>query len=715
MYHIRGESILTFLEDKTTRLPRFQRKQTWNNDQNFKLVISLFKDFPIGVTIINKQTFLGKSTRWLLDGRQRRNALEKMYQDPENIYIWAKKYIGIKSSDNDFEIRSKFWLKLDTYINDADESEFNDAKNQAKENGENEFYYDGKVYYVNSKKEDNEEIEEYEDDFQEDDSESEIVSKSDNELVLEYNRDIKGNLEELLFIILTVHNKTASKSGFTAPFDLRNKINNLAYSVNGNQSLSGQFLKTFISEFLQYIEDQQLPEANISSLVSFYKSRYQLIDKEWSKVSSFIDQNWSDIADSIKVTQIIKTRLQEAIIGIIETIGITSTDSQMIFTLINKEGTKLSAVEILSAKPSWNIIVNSPSNDVEKERKLLYDALKNNAIENTVRWDYPATTYSRLFNFDFLFPKLDYQVPPQLDRKLTLGFKILSGIYQNGIKKSDVDKLSTNRDLTWESDIDQVISDLQTMGKLLSQSDYFKYLFGLGKSYLEITSDAVTLNFLFTCYYDFIRKEKPIGSGTKAKKFIHNAIILADKLMYEYVTFKWRGSGDAKISRNIIAFSSLPDQFIPVSNELWKNLFKKINDEYEIDDIDINFGLSKSLIYHVYSIMSFTCTSAKIFNVDHIIPQTLFDASSIPKANLIKNALFNLCILPEISNQKKNDKKLDQISDKELINQIEYFSGIKQADFNKFSDVQNWEELRNKRRDFFEEKFILERNTLLNN
>ena len=36
MYHIRGESILTFLEDRTTRLPRFQRKQTWNNDQNFK-------------------------------------------------------------------------------------------------------------------------------------------------------------------------------------------------------------------------------------------------------------------------------------------------------------------------------------------------------------------------------------------------------------------------------------------------------------------------------------------------------------------------------------------------------------------------------------------------------------------------------------------------------------------------------------------------------
>jgi hypothetical protein len=74
------------------------------------------------------------------------------------------------------------------------------------------------------------------------------------------------------------------------------------------------------------------------------------------------------IEKSIEVERIIKCRLQEAIIGIIETIGITATDSQMIFTLINKEGTKLSAVEILSAKPSWNITVKSPSNDVEKER-----------------------------------------------------------------------------------------------------------------------------------------------------------------------------------------------------------------------------------------------------------------------------------------------------------------------------------------------------------
>ena len=711
MYHIRGESILTFLEDRTTRLPRFQRKQTWNNDQNFKLAISVFKDFPIGVTIINKQTLNGKSTRWLLDGRQRRNALEKMYQDPENIYIWAKKYLGIKSSDQSIDIQEKYWHKIEAYLNDADEAGFNDARNEAIENGENEFYYDGKVYSVSSKIE---VIEDYEGGFSEDDLESEIIAKSDDELTSEYNRSVKGNLDELLFIIQTVHNKTISKSGFTGPFDLRKHIPNLSYSINGNQNLSGQHLKTFISEFLKYIEDNQLKAVNSKSLLLFYKSRYQLADKEWLKVSTLINQNWVAIEKSIEVERIIKCRLQEAIIGIIETIGITATDSQMIFTLINKEGTKLSAVEILSAKPSWNITVKSPSNDVEKERTLLYDAIKNDAIVDTVRWDYPATLYSRLSEFDFLLPKLDYQISNQLDKKLTIGFKILSGIYQKGIKKEDVDALSLNRDITWESDIDSHISDLQLMGKVLSDSNYFKFLTGLGKSFMEITSDAVALNFLFTCYHDFVKKGKPVGNSTKTKMFVHNAIILADKLMFEYITFKWRGSSDGKISKNISTFSTLNDKFTMVDDQNWINLFKTINDHYEIDDSDITFGLSKSLIYHTYSIMGYTCPSASSFDIDHIIPQALFDSSSIPKSNLIKNALFNLCPLPSKTNVRKNDKKLKDITDNWLIGQIETFSNIKSKDFNKFSDVQNWQELKKVRRVIFEKEFIDARKKILN-
>ncbi|MDX8388306.1 MAG: DUF262 domain-containing protein [Ghiorsea sp.] len=121
MYNVRPETISTFLDDRTIRFPRFQRKQTWKHEQNFKLSISVFKSYPIGVTIINKQSFGSKSTRWLLDGRQRRNALILMQQNPENIYDWAKKFFGLKNSDQHQDIKNKFWDKIAEYLNESDE------------------------------------------------------------------------------------------------------------------------------------------------------------------------------------------------------------------------------------------------------------------------------------------------------------------------------------------------------------------------------------------------------------------------------------------------------------------------------------------------------------------------------------------------------------------------------------------------------------------
>ena len=51
MYEIRPETLKTFVEDSNIKLPRFQRKQTWDSKKNFELCISLFKEYPIGVTI----------------------------------------------------------------------------------------------------------------------------------------------------------------------------------------------------------------------------------------------------------------------------------------------------------------------------------------------------------------------------------------------------------------------------------------------------------------------------------------------------------------------------------------------------------------------------------------------------------------------------------------------------------------------------------------
>ena len=118
MYEIRPESVYTFITDRNVKLPRFQRKQTWDKKKNFQLCISVFKEYPIGVCIlsVSEDTKQNKKIRWLLDGRQRRNALTQMYEEPENIYDWAKSFIKFKANDQPDELADKYWEKVNEYL-----------------------------------------------------------------------------------------------------------------------------------------------------------------------------------------------------------------------------------------------------------------------------------------------------------------------------------------------------------------------------------------------------------------------------------------------------------------------------------------------------------------------------------------------------------------------------------------------------------------------
>lgn len=73
---------------------------------------------PIGVCILSVDEGKGKIIRWLHDARQRKNALHLMYEDPENIYTWSKKFIGFKNSDQPSEIEEKFWTRISEYMED---------------------------------------------------------------------------------------------------------------------------------------------------------------------------------------------------------------------------------------------------------------------------------------------------------------------------------------------------------------------------------------------------------------------------------------------------------------------------------------------------------------------------------------------------------------------------------------------------------------------
>jgi hypothetical protein len=367
MYEIRPETIKSFIEDRNIKLPRFQRKQTWDDKKNFQLCISIFKGFPIGVSILNIENNDGIITRWLLDGRQRRNALTQFYRDPENIYLWAKKFVGFKNSDQLQDIEEKFYEKLNLYL-EEDEIE-----------------------------------EEYENYNEENNLNNDNDSKNDDDLELKYDSSKQG-IDLLLHIIKLIHNKTTKYSGFTRPFDFSKEIENLPYEIiiEGQKKFSSLKLKSFINEYINSCSNEYKDHKTKENFIDYINDRFRPNETNMKKIKNKIEHNWEKIYERIDILDKINNLYMNSKIGLIEVKNLKSVDAQKIFNIINSEGTKLSAVEILSAKPSWNIVIDNVSEKQKSEVEKLYKKI-NVQTDSIVKWDLPATFISRLNNSEILF------------------------------------------------------------------------------------------------------------------------------------------------------------------------------------------------------------------------------------------------------------------------------------------------------------------------
>ena len=655
MYEIRPESIKTFITDRNVKLPRFQRKQTWDDKKNFQLCISLFKEYPIGVSILSVDESKGRTIRWLLDGRQRKNALTMMYDDPENIYNWAKKFIGFKNSDQPSEIEEKFYTKINEYI-EADLDEEYEIVSQINE---------------------------------EDDSEVQEGANEDNFDLNSYG------LALLLDIIKIIHNKQKKNTGFTKPFDFTKYVNKLPYvDIEAvGVKLSSRRVKTFIDEYRKYCDDEYIDYDNQNSFYKFLEIRCDIQDDK--KTQTLISSNWRAIRERILIVEKIDTLLTNSKIGMIEVKNLSPSDSQKIFNIINSEGEKLTAVEILSAKPHWNIVVDNPSQATIDAAKNLYNKI-GTVQTNIVRWDLPATFIKRIGkNFvlkQFTDSKTDFE------KELTMGFKILSSILVGGVKKEDIEVMSKVPNVNWSTDIESLIYDFQNMLKLIASFDYFKYFRSWNTSMMELTSDAVALDFIAIVYKDWCRKGKPVGDS-KAKQFQKNCFILWDRLIYEYINKQWRGSSDSKIANNISLLVNEPDLFEAVPEHKWKSILEdQIFATSTIETIDISMAMMKPLLYHMYCLKSMQGPDTSYgLEVDHIIPQTLFNESSIARKEVVQDNLLNLGLLPKDENIAKSNKKLILIDSQWLKDQVTKYEFIDESNFLEYSNVNNYEKMFNER------------------
>lgn len=665
MYEIRPETLKTFVENSDIKLPRFQRKQTWNEISNFKLCVSLFKKYPIGVTIIEKDA--NSTDQFLLDGRQRRNALDTFYNDPERIYDWARRFVKFKNNIQPDELVQLCREKINDYIEadvEADDASIK-QESDASDSPDDENYSEGNNYPI----------------------ENSIIP-------------LTSGIDFLIEIIKTIHNKDKQQryTGLTKPFYFVDYVQNLPY-VSGDKIVSKK-LRTFLREYKIYAKNEKLHADKADSFINFMHYRFsgnsiQNVDK----FEKNIIQQWEAIKNRLSILDRIDSMFNNEKIGIIEVSDISQADSQKIFNIINSAGSHLTAAEIMSAQAAWNIPI-FPVPEIAEKIKRLYENMDIQLSDKFVRWDYPATLLSSLTEADFIF---SFDNKDDFSNKLTLGFKLLAGIILGKMKKDDVNKLSKN-EKHWVENYNTTINDLNRMLKVIKSSAFFNFFQTWKTPFHKITSDFPSLCFIIVMYNDWCRKGKPVSSGASRDLFLKNAYALFDRLIFEYATSQWQASGDTRIARMLE--NGMNEAFSLVPFEDWKKLFNEILEKDTANDIPVRVNFMKPILYLLYSLKGIRAPQADSFDIDHIIPQRFFDGRGYSQK---KDNLFNLGILPKKDNISKSDTPLDLIRDKWLISQIEEYEFISDSERKLYSSVDDYKNLFEKQKNIYLKVFEEER------
>lgn len=680
-YKIEPLALDKFINDKNYKLPRYQRKDTWKKDQYFKLCISLFQGYPIGVSIVNSKD----GTYWLLDGRQRRTCLKKLAEEPVTVYEWARKFCKFKFSSDELEVKEKFYYEVKKYLgSDIDEEE--QAENK----------------------------------------ESDEEEAIDNIPDFEESNEIFKNLSKLLDYILMVHPGNTSDNAWFKAFNFKDffrpkPISYLQQNINNPSQycINQAELCKFIRDTYDEVYDKELHCLSIDKFIIYIENKWEFKGEEgtpeWKKnKKNFEHKVLNEVKDKILASYSaineLDNVLSNARIGMIYLSNASTLDAQNIFSRINKEGTQLSASELLSAKPYWNIRVNL--NSIDKQRvRILYKKLNIDFDEQGVRWDIPATLISRIDSKYHLFYHYSNTEDNEIKfdvNEITTGFKLLSACKVKGISKIALDKLEDPGILNWEDNLETYIDQMRQMiATIYAKLPEFQTLILWNKNIHKLLGDAPTFE-LLAIAYDFYSKfqDDMIEGNTRLKEFISHIKNHFDRLVFEKVTGKWKGSSDSLFARNTsdLYISSRTAPLSIEENQAWERMIESAiagridNQEAKQENMEVLLYYSKMLSQEQ------PWTGDTQFDIDHIYPQTNFRSNGNINQTLC-NALGNLAILPKQVNESKKEKSLKFIKD-EIKQKVSYYEKIQSSDFEKYSQPENIEKLLKERGNSYKQILI---------
>lgn len=653
-YIIEPISVFSFVTDPSIKLPRFQRKATWNKEQNFELAISIFQDYPVGVVIVNKE----KDESWLLDGRQRRTALIEMRENPIILYDWAKKYIGFKANEDPSELRKNYWGKVDKYLQKEDTNEKDSSAG----------IYEGE--------------EELEDSF---DSEKQ-----------------KEGLQILLDLILMVHQIKNGASRWERDFNFTDFFYKIEYvNQREDNKINPVKLRKFLLDFKEDLKNKPVTKENFTE---YYLDKFAIRDNKETKFREEINHKWNDISFAIETISKSEKIFIDARIGLIKLTNVSPLDAQNIFSRINRGGTLLKAEELLSAKPFWNAKVNNANTKLKDIVKTMYERIGVEIPKDIYRWDIAATLLQRINDKGLFFDSYKGSAENgKVDiEQITLGFKLISSVFERGMSGKHVNNLEKNTNINWETSIDYLIEDIDKICEILMKDSFFEFFQSWKKPLAKLMGNAIVLEFITIVLEDWKDLGKPTVSSNAYNRFKQHARILFDRLVYEYSTKMWRGSGDSKMAADI---NNWKERIKPVSQETWIEFISAAcNGKYKGENVTQQILTPVLYYYYILTDRSPINALNTQFEVDHLYPQEKFkDNCMVDISN--KDCLCNLSLLPKKENVSKNNKSLREIVDTWLIQQIATYADIQQHDFEKYSDLSNIEELKSHRKTLYENAF----------
>ena len=123
----------------------------------------------------------------------------------------------------------------------------------------------------------------------------------------------------------------------------------------------------------------------------------------------------------------------------------------------------------------------------------------------------------------------------------------------------------------------------------------------------------------------------------------------------------------------------------------------------------------KPLLYYAHMIEGFVPMGGGYskFEIDHIFPKSKFESNKNIPVHYMES-LTNLAILPSSINEAKKDRPLEK-TDNSIQPVISKYEKIDIENFNKFSDITNFESLILNRGESFKTIFLEERISYLSN